>query len=225
MKDAPPSIDALKDDTLYNMRPLFDAILKHVPVRNGRSGRPAAVADLLARLFQAMSARSASAAFRAARIKPLQDVVVMNGPDSTPVKARINQVLTFEGLERVVSEEAVAGDIVLVNGIEDIGIGSTICAPEQADALPMLKGRRADADHELHGQQLAARRSRRQVRHQPPDTRASRARGQKQRRAESRVHPGFRHVHRFRTGRAAPDILLENMRREATRWASAGRAW
>src|SRR5450631_865794 len=31
MKDAPPSIDALKDDKLFNMRPLFDAILKHVP--------------------------------------------------------------------------------------------------------------------------------------------------------------------------------------------------
>ena len=72
-------------------------------------------------------------------IRPLQDVVFLNGADSQPVKGRINQVLTFEGLERVVSPEAHAGDIVLINGIEEISIGSTICDPEHPDALPMLK--------------------------------------------------------------------------------------
>ncbi|HXC39517.1 MAG TPA: translational GTPase TypA, partial [Burkholderiales bacterium] len=52
---------------------------------------------------------------------------------------RVNQVLTFEGLERQISERAVAGDIVLINGIDEIGIGSTLCDPEHLDALPMLK--------------------------------------------------------------------------------------
>jgi len=138
MKDAPPSIDALKDDTLYNMRPLFDAILKHVPVRNDDPDGPLQL-QICSLDYSSYVGKIGIGRISRGRIKPLQDVVVMNGPDSTPVKARINQVLTFEGLERVVSEEAVAGDIVLVNGIEDIGIGSTICAPEQADALPMLK--------------------------------------------------------------------------------------
>ena len=138
MKDAPPSIDALKDDTLYNMRPLFDAILKHVPVRNADPDGPLQL-QICSLDYSSYVGKIGIGRISRGRIKPLQDVVVMNGPDSTPVKARINQVLTFEGLERVVSEEAVAGDIVLVNGIEDIGIGSTICAPEQADALPMLK--------------------------------------------------------------------------------------
>jgi GTP-binding protein len=62
----------------------------------------------------------------------------MNGPDSTPIKGRINQVLNFKGLERVLVDEAVAGDIVLINGIEEIGIGSTVCAPDTPEALPML---------------------------------------------------------------------------------------
>jgi GTP-binding protein len=62
----------------------------------------------------------------------------MNGPDSTPVKARINQVLKFKGLEREIVTEAWAGDIVLINGIEDLGIGTTVCAPDTPDALPML---------------------------------------------------------------------------------------
>jgi len=138
MKDAPASIDALKDDALYNMRPLFDAILKHVPVRNDDPDGPLQL-QICSLDYSSYVGKIGIGRISRGRIKPLQDVVVMNGPDSPPLKARINQVLTFEGLERVVSEEAVAGDIVLVNGIEEIGIGSTICAPEQADALPMLK--------------------------------------------------------------------------------------
>jgi GTP-binding protein len=138
MKDAPASIDALKDDTLYNMRPLFDAILKHVPVRNDDPDGPLQL-QICSLDYSSYVGKIGIGRISRGRIKPLQDVVVMNGPDSLPVKARINQVLTFEGLERVVSEEAVAGDIVLVNGIEEIGIGSTLCAPEQADALPLLR--------------------------------------------------------------------------------------
>ena len=138
MKDAPPSIDALKDDTLYNMRPLFDAILKHVPVREDDPNGPLQL-QICSLDYSSYVGKIGIGRISRGRIKPLQDVVVMNGPDSQPIKARINQVLTFEGLERVVSEEAVAGDIVLVNGIEEIGIGSTICAPEQADALPLLR--------------------------------------------------------------------------------------
>jgi GTP-binding protein len=138
MKDAPPTIDALKDDALYNMRPLFDAILKHVPVRNDDPDGPLQL-QICSIDYSSYVGKIGIGRISRGRIKPLQDVVVMNGPDSLPVKARINQVLTFEGLERVVSDEAVAGDIVLVNGIEEVGIGTTICAPEKPDALPLLR--------------------------------------------------------------------------------------
>jgi GTP-binding protein len=73
------------------------------------------------------------------RIKGGMDVMCMNGPESTPFKGRINQVLKFKGLEREIVEEAIAGDIVLINGIEEVAIGTTICSPDQLDALPMLK--------------------------------------------------------------------------------------
>src|SRR5262249_19371381 len=66
-------------------------------------------------------------------------VVVCEGPEGTPRKARINQVLKFEGLERQQAESAGPGDIVLINGIEDIGIGVTITNPETPVPLPMLK--------------------------------------------------------------------------------------
>jgi GTP-binding protein len=138
MKDAPASIDALKDDKLFNMRPLFDAILKHVPVRDDNPDGPLQL-QICSIDYSSYVGKIGIGRISRGRIRPLQDVIVMNGPDSQAVKARINQVLTFEGLERVVSEEAVAGDIVLVNGIEEVGIGATICAPEQPDALPLLR--------------------------------------------------------------------------------------
>jgi GTP-binding protein len=69
----------------------------------------------------------------------MMDVVVMEGVDGKPVKGRINQVLTFQGLERVQATEAGPGDIVLINGIADIGIGVTITDPLNPAPLPMLK--------------------------------------------------------------------------------------
>ena len=50
----------------------------------------------------------------------------MQRPGRHAVQGRVNQVLTFEGLERMQATEAGPGDIVLINGIEDIGIGVTL---------------------------------------------------------------------------------------------------
>jgi GTP-binding protein len=75
---------------------------------------------------------------RRGRIRPGQDVIAIDGPTGTPVRGRVNQVLGFKGLEREPVDEAIAGDIVLVNGIEELNIGTTICQPEAPDALPML---------------------------------------------------------------------------------------
>ncbi|CAM5179790.1 translational GTPase TypA [Oligella ureolytica] len=66
-------------------------------------------------------------------------MVVKFGPDSKPISAGVNQVLKFQGLERVQVDKAEAGDIVLINGIDEIGIGCTICDVEAQEALPMLK--------------------------------------------------------------------------------------
>src|SRR3546814_9925803 len=73
------------------------------------------------------------------RLRAAQDVVISFGPEGKPFKGRVNQVLKFQGLEREQVEEAQAGDIVLINGIEDIGIGCTLMDPERPEALPMLR--------------------------------------------------------------------------------------
>ena len=121
-----------------NMRPLFDAVLKHVPVRDDEVEAPLQL-QISSIDYSSYVGKIGVGRISRGRIKPGTDVVCMNGPDGTPFKGRINQVLKFRGLEREVVEEAIAGDIVLVNGIEDLAIGTTICAPDRVDALPMLK--------------------------------------------------------------------------------------
>ena len=63
----------------------------------------------------------------------------ITGPDGKSVKGRINQVLKFQGLDRVQVTEAGPGDIVLINGIADIGIGVTVTDPNTPMPMPMLK--------------------------------------------------------------------------------------
>ena len=120
-----------------DMKPLFDAVLKHVPVRDDDADGPLQL-QISSLDYSSYVGKIGIGRIKRGRAKPLQDVIILNGPDSAPIKGRINQVLKFRGLEREVVPEAMAGDIVLINGIEDIGIGSTVCAVDAPDALPML---------------------------------------------------------------------------------------
>ena len=121
-----------------NMDPLFEAILEHVPAREDDPDGPLQL-QITSLEYSSYVGKIGVGRILSGRIKPLQDVVWMNGPDDKPTRARVNQVLTFKGLDRVLVDEALAGDIVLINGIEEIGIGSTLCAPDAPMALPMLK--------------------------------------------------------------------------------------
>ena len=124
-----------KTDT---MRALFETVLKHVPTPAGDPDGPLQL-QISALDYSSFVGRIGVGRITNGRIKPGQSVVVMAGPDGTPKTGRINQVLGFQGLNRVLVDEAQAGDIVLINGIEDIGIGVTICDRENPQALPMLK--------------------------------------------------------------------------------------
>ncbi|MGI9025100.1 MAG: GTP-binding protein, partial [Burkholderiaceae bacterium] len=125
-------------DAGRNMRPLFDAILAHVPVRDDNSDGPLQL-QISSLDYSSYVGKIGIGRISRGRVRPLQDVVVMNGPGSAPIKARINQVLTFHGLDRTITDEAVAGDIVLINGIDELGIGCTVCEPDAPDALPLLR--------------------------------------------------------------------------------------
>ncbi|MGH8755387.1 MAG: GTP-binding protein TypA/BipA, partial [Burkholderiales bacterium] len=118
-----------------SMQPLFETILKHVPVPVGNPDEPLQL-QISALDYSSFVGRIGIGRIRRGRLKTGQDVVILNGHDE-PKKARVNQVLCFQGLTRVPMEIAEAGDIVLVNGIEDIGIGVTLADPECPEALPL----------------------------------------------------------------------------------------
>jgi GTP-binding protein len=120
-----------------DMKPLFDAILQYVPVRDDNPDGPLQM-QITSLDYSSYVGKIGIGRINRGRVKTGQEVVVLNGPDSTPIRGRINQVLNFKGLERVLVDDAVAGDIVLINGIEEIGIGSTVCDPSTPEALPML---------------------------------------------------------------------------------------
>jgi GTP-binding protein len=120
-----------------DMRPLFEAVLKNVPAPETDEDAPLQL-QISALDYSSFVGRIGVGRVRRGRIKPGQDVMVMSG-DNSPKRAKVNQVLGFRGIERVLLDEALAGDIVLINGIDEIGIGVTLADVNKPEALPMPK--------------------------------------------------------------------------------------
>jgi GTP-binding protein len=121
-----------------DMKALFDTILERVPPPAGQDVDGALQLQISSLDYSNYVGRIGIGRIRRGRLKPAQDVVVIDPRGGSPVRARVNQVLGFQGLERRPMDEARAGDIVLVTGIEELGIGYTIAGPEQPEALPAL---------------------------------------------------------------------------------------
>ena len=123
-------------DESNDMRPLFDTILKHTPAPSGSADETLQL-QISQLDYDNYTGRLGIGRILNGRIKPGQVVAVMNHAQQI-AQGRINQLLGFKGLERVPLEEAEAGDIVIISGIEDIGIGVTITDKENPKGLPML---------------------------------------------------------------------------------------
>jgi len=118
------------------MRPLFETILKHVEPPKGDPEAPLQF-QISALDYSSYTGRLGVGRILNGRIKPGQQVTVMKG-DEQLATGRINQVLGFRGLERVPVEEAQAGDIIIISGLDDIGIGVTIADRENPIGLPLM---------------------------------------------------------------------------------------
>jgi GTP-binding protein len=124
-----------------NLKPLFEAILNHVPPRDDDPTGPLQL-QICSLDYSSYVGRIGIGRVIRGRIKSGQLVTVLHGPEGgpiAPINAKVNQVQVFKGLERVVVDQAEAGDIVLINGIDEIGIGVTVTDPEHPEALPLLK--------------------------------------------------------------------------------------
>ena len=131
LKAAPSQGGAAAD-----MTPLFNTVLSHVPTPPGSADAPLQL-QIAALDYSTYTGRLGIGRVLNGRIKPGMSVAVMNHEEQVAT-GRINQVLGFRGLERIPVEEAEAGDIIIISGLDDIGIGVTICDKENPVGLPVL---------------------------------------------------------------------------------------
>ena len=121
-----------------DMSALFNTILSHVPVVKGDPAAPLQL-QISALDYSTFVGRIGVGRITAGTIRPNMDVLVMEGPDGKSYKGRINQVLQFQGIDRVQVQEAGPSDIVLINGITELGMGVTVTDLLKPAPLPMLK--------------------------------------------------------------------------------------
>jgi GTP-binding protein len=124
------------DEPGTDLRPLFDAIVEHVPPPSGSPDAPLQmqVANLDSSDYLG---RIAIGRIFNGRVR-INDPVVLLKLDGREQETRVTKLFAFEGLKRVDITEAAAGDIVCLAGIENINIGETITHPEHRVAIPPI---------------------------------------------------------------------------------------
>ena len=124
------------DVTEGDMTSLFDAIIEHVPAPDVNIDGPF---QLQISTLDYNSYTGIVGIGRISRGKVTTNMAVkIVGDDGKERTGRIGQVLGFHGLERVEAEEASAGDIVAITGIDPLSISDTICDPNNVEALPAM---------------------------------------------------------------------------------------
>jgi GTP-binding protein len=119
-----------------DMSALFEAILTHVPPPAAHADRPLQL-QISTLAYNSYVGRIGIGRIRCGVVRPGETVALRFGNEDRGV-ARIGQVLTFTGLERHPVEEAGAGDIVAVTGVEEVNIGLTLCDAEHPEGLPPI---------------------------------------------------------------------------------------
>ena len=120
-----------------NMRPLFETVLKSVPLPVGDPTLPLQMA-VAALDYSSYVGRLVIGRLRRGVIRTGMEVAVME-PNGTTAVSKITGVYGFQGLNRVPMDEAYAGEIVQVTGIDEVSIGATLADKEQPEALPVHK--------------------------------------------------------------------------------------
>jgi GTP-binding protein len=118
------------------LRPLFEAILEHVPAPRGNPGAPLQI--LVANLDASdYLGRIAIGRVFDGRVR-IGDTVAVYKLDGQAQGTRVTKLYAFDGLKRVEIEEASAGDIICLAGIADITIGETITDPANPRPIPPI---------------------------------------------------------------------------------------
>ena len=127
MSDAP---DGAQDQ---GMAPLFDLVLKHVPEPKIEEGSFRLLGTLLE--TNPYLGRIVTGRVFAGTVKPNQAVKVLDRKGNIVEQGRVSKILAFRGIERQPIEEAEAGDIVAIAGLEKFNVADTVCALDVSEPL------------------------------------------------------------------------------------------
>ncbi|MGE4505820.1 MAG: GTP-binding protein, partial [Desulfovibrionaceae bacterium] len=120
-----------------NLDPIFDAIINQLPAPKADPDGPfkMLVADLS---YSDYLGRLAVGRVASGRVKE-SDQLVRIGENGEPAALRVTRLQGYEGPRLAPTDSAVAGDIVVLSGIERVKIGDTICTTEDTTPLPRIR--------------------------------------------------------------------------------------
>ena len=123
-------------DLADDMAPLLELIIEKVSPPEVNDEGPAQM-QISALDYNSYVGVIGIGSIKRGKMKPNMQVVVA-GADGSKRKAKVLQVMGYDGLERVDVKEAQAGDIVCITGIDKLNISDTICDPDNVEILPPL---------------------------------------------------------------------------------------
>ena len=119
-----------------DMTPLFEAIVEHVPAPDVDVDGPFQL-QISTLDYNSYVGIIGIGRIRRGTVKTNMAVKIIGG-DGVERSGRVGQVLGFHGLERVETEQAQAGDIIAITGIDPLSISDTLCDPNEVEALPAM---------------------------------------------------------------------------------------
>ena len=124
------------DNMAEDMTPLFDMIVDKVPAPDVDVDAPFQM-QISALDYNSYVGVIGLGRIKRGKLKPNQQVSIVDNDGNTR-KGKVQQVMTHLGLERIETEEATAGDIVCITGLDPLNISDTLCDPEHVEKLPAL---------------------------------------------------------------------------------------
>lgn len=127
------------DSDNADMKPLFEAIINHIPAPKGDPEAPTQI--LISTIdYNEYVGRIGVGKVDNGSIRVNQEVAIVNHHEPDKLRrVKIGKLYEYEGLNRVEVKEAEFGSIVAVSGISDLHIGDTITSPESPESIPFQK--------------------------------------------------------------------------------------